>query len=77
MNEHFFHAEGIAAALAILAFVGGALAGLYKLVKKVDDTLTFVEQVRSNHLPHIYRVLGQIAHHLGIPPEDEEERPQS
>jgi hypothetical protein len=75
MTLHVFVIIGyITAALGFLGAAGGALHWLYCAAKKVDETFTFVGQVRSNHLPHIHVCLKLIATKLGIelPEEDKD-----
>jgi hypothetical protein len=80
--NHFFHIEGVASALAILSFTGALIRLVYLRWRQMDDTVEFVGQLKSNHLPHIYRALQVISFHMGIhpdelePPEAHEEGPR-
>lgn len=67
--NHFFSGweiEQWAAFCGVVLFVGGLLAWFYKIAKKVDDTFSYVDELRTNHLPHLQRAIELILKHLGI-----------
>lgn len=68
MWQHFFHVEGVAAALAIAA---QTIATIIWLMNKRDESRAnrrFVRDMGTNHLPHIYQRLGAIDYRMGIEP---------
>ncbi len=69
LTNHFFHIEGVAAALAILGFFWGIVRWLYHGISAFQSQSKFVQDMGTNHLPHIYERLGQIDYHLGIEPK--------
>lgn len=64
--NHFFHLEGVIAALTILGMGWAFLKALYHVVRRVDDNFRFIESLRENHLPHIQACLEMIATKLEI-----------
>lgn len=60
------HAELFAALVTIMLGLGALFSMLYKVARKIDDTVTYVGELRTNHMPHIERVLRAVADHLGI-----------
>jgi len=69
MLIHFFHVEGLATAVAVLGFGWGVVRWLYRGVVAFQAATKFVEDMGTNHLPHIYERLGQIDYRLGIEPK--------
>jgi len=66
---HFFHIEGVAAALAILGTFAGIVRCLYHGISAFQSQSRFVQDMATNHLPHIYERLGPIDFHVGIEPK--------
>ena len=66
---HFFHLEGVTLALAILGTFGGIVRWLYHGINAFQSQSRFVQDMATNHLPHIYERLGQIDYHVGIEPK--------
>lgn len=60
------HAEGIAAMLAIFGGVCGFLWALHKLVNLAVDTVSYVGELKTNHIPHLQTAVEAICKHLGI-----------
>lgn len=56
----------ITAIIGALSAVGGCLKWLYNVAKKIDTTFTYVEQLRTNHMPHLEAKVNLILKHLGI-----------
>ena len=69
MLFHFFHAEGVAAAAAIIGFAWAIVRWLYHGANAFQANARFVQDMGTNHLPHIYDRLGQIDYRLGIEPK--------
>jgi hypothetical protein len=74
--NHFFHIEGVAAAIAILLFTWGLLKGLYQIVRAVDDNVAYVKLLKNNHIPHLNHWVKEIAFALGIKLTEPEDLPQ-
>lgn len=64
--HHFFHVEGVAAALAILGSAWAAISWLLSARDESRANRRFVKDVGTNHLPHVYDRLGRIDHKLGL-----------
>ena len=56
--------------LALLVQLGFFLRWMHRRMRDDEIHVTFVRDIALNHLPHIYRVLRQIAAHNGIEMED-------
>lgn len=66
MHEHFFHVEGVAAALAIVATAWAVVVWLLAFRDESKANRKFVRDVGANHLPHMYGRLGRIDQKLGL-----------
>lgn len=82
MWEHFFHVEGVAAALAIIAMAIAVVEWFLSARDESRANRRFVKDVGTNHLPHVYDRLGRIDNKLGMsyvqpPPVQFEEPPDS
>lgn len=67
--SHFFHIEGVAAALAIIGSVYSFIRWLNDGVGEFKDNRKFVRDMGTNHLPHIYAELTHISYRLGEEPK--------
>jgi len=67
--------EQWAAFCGVMLFIAGLMAWLYKVAKKVDDTFTYVDALRTNHMPHLQAAVELILKHLGIEVPKEEKEP--
>lgn len=66
--ETLYYLLGILAVLG--AFLRWAIPAAYRFVRNVDLSARFVQEIGSNHLPHIYHRLDRIDQSLGIIHED-------
>lgn len=49
-----------------LAVIGPAIYGAYRLVRRIENSLTFTGTVAKEHLPHIYGRLRRSDETLGL-----------
>lgn len=66
LPPHFFHLEGIAAALAIIGSAISFIKWAYRSMRTLDTTTGFVKSMATNHLPHIYDRLSRIDDRVGL-----------
>jgi len=68
--DHFFHLEGVAAALAIIAFAWAVLKWIVEAAATLRSTRTVVEYLYTNHIPHIENALRKLCSRSGIDYEE-------
>lgn len=64
--NHFWTIEGIASALAIIAFTWAIVAWLWESVQTQRTTRRLVLHLFTNHMPHVDHALRLICAKLGI-----------
>lgn len=68
--NHFFHLEGIAAALAIIAFAWAVLKWVVEAVATLRNTSKVVAYLYTNHIPHLENGIRRICAKMGIDYEE-------
>lgn len=66
---HFFSLDWIGAHLAILGALWGVLKWAFHGIEAFKAQKKFVEDMATNHLPHIYESLTHISFKLGEEPK--------
>lgn len=49
-----------------LSAVGSGLRWLYNKAKRIDDTFEYVDELRTNHVPHLQVAVEAIADKVGV-----------
>ena len=70
MTEHFFHIEGVAAALTIIAFGAAFVRMVARNTALISRTIVLVDHLYSNFMPHTESYLRKISEKLEIEYED-------
>lgn len=66
VSDHFFHIEGVAAALAIVAFTWSVIRYIVKAANVFNNTSSMVRYLYENHIPHIENAVRSICIKLHI-----------